>query len=575
VVITRTDTDATPGVAIWGGAPRSGSLEAAVDGSQVPLTAAVRLEYDPRPLWVEHVQTIAARMADYGPAWGGASVFVALLMVLVVAVVAALSLGNRRAALIAVVVVAALARGLLWSAAVPAFSAMDEPAHFSNVQYIAEEHAVPVSGDGRAPYSPQIETAIDRLNINASAPGDRADYSAAGEQATIAAIDAASPMGGGGGPAASYSPVYYAPAALFVGLVHGDFFDSVMAARMWSVLLGVAAAVLLLLIGAELFPASTLAQALFGVAGVLQPMAAHQFAIVNNDAWVIVAGFAAFLVALKLTSRGRAPVLSLVAGLLIGAALMGKPFGVAVAVPLAVGWLVGKVRDRRWTWRGLLVEVLLVVAGVILTYGTWRLYLVAHHIPPQALPTGDGGLRSKRRFLVENFSPTALTLMWGSQMWGNFGWVRIPFQEPVPELLALCGGLVVLGIAVWAALRVVVLFRRLRAPRDAVSEVVSPAAGPSAGPIDVRLTVTAASLAGIGVSLYAAGWMYYLSTGHNDLLQGRYALLALPAVLAAPALLLERVRGHRAATITLLCLAAGMAALTMLGLRNTLEAFYG
>lgn len=575
VVVKRVDEATSGGVTLWSGSPRNGSLPAQVDGADTGRTASVRLLYDPRPLWVDQLGTIASRMAAYGPSWAGPITYLALVVLLVAAIATAPALRRRSGLLLAVVVIAALARGLLWSATVPAFSGMDEPAHFSNVQFIAEEHALPAPEHGTQPYSDQIETAIDRLNVNATAPGDRADYTTEGEAQTERAIDDASPEGGGGGPAATYSPAYYAPAALIVAAAKGDFFSSVMAARMWSVLLGAAAAALLVLIGRELFPRSSMGQALFAVAGVLQPMAGHQFAIVNNDAWVIAVGFGAFLVSLKLADRARAPFLSLGAGLLIGGALLGKPFGIAVALPLAVGWLVGKVRHRRWTWAGLALEVGLVVVGVVVTYGAWQAYLAHAGISVPSVPPGDGGLRSRRYFLEANFLPGPLVLLWGSQLWGNFGWVRIPFQEPIPDILGAAGVLTVAGVGVWAVSRAVVGVLALRGGRPRVAPATPAPAEPKGLPLDVRLAVTTASLIGIGVALYAAAWMYYAATGHNDLLQGRYALLALPAILAAPALLVERLSPRRGGTVVLLLLAVAMAALTVLGLRNTLETFFG
>ncbi|HEY3548205.1 MAG TPA: DUF2142 domain-containing protein [Propionicimonas sp.] len=577
LVIARVDSQPTGGVAIWAGTPRAGSPSATVDGTDSGLTGAIRPVYDPRPLWASQLGTIVSRMADYGPSWATGAAYVALLVLLVAAIASAPVLRHRRAALITVVVVAALARGFLWSATIPAFSAMDEPAHFSNVQYIAEQHAIPKPDTGRAPYSAQIETAIDRLGISETTPGDRPDYTPSGAAESERAIDSASPLGGGGGPAATYSPAYYAPAALFVAAVHGDFFGDLMAARVWSIVLGALAAALLVLIGGELFPRSPAAMSLFAVAGVLQPMAGHQFAIVNNDAWVIAVGFAAFLVALKLANRGRAPVLSLAAGLLVGAAILGKPFGIAVVAPLAVGWIAGKARVRNWSVRGLVAEVGLVAAGVAVTYGAWLAYLLLNHIPGQAVPAA-GMSHGIRVFLAANFDPGPLMLMWGSQMWGDFGWVRIPFEPPIPMVLTILGLATVAGLGLWLVGRVVTLggqmLRRTESGRGSL--MGSPAVAPDeALPLDTRLWVTTASLAGMGLALYAAAWMYYASTGRNDLLQGRYALMVLPAILAAPALLAERVHRRWGAVAVTLGLALLMAALLVLGLRNSLESFYG
>jgi hypothetical protein len=167
--------------------------------------------------------------------------------------------------------------------------------------------------------------------------------------------------------------------------------------------------------------------------------------------------------------------------------------------------------------------------------------------------------------------------MWGSQLWGDFGWVRIPFAEPVPRILFGVGAAVAVGLAVWLLLAVRSMLRRRRSVDASIQPAQTDLARLPGGPlsVDARLAITAAALVGIVGALYAASWIYYASTGANDLLQGRYALLALPAILAAPVLLLERFWGTRAATVGTLVLAGAMLLLTVDGLDNTMRAFYG
>lgn len=574
VVVLRTDDDQTQGVALWGGEALDDSPAAAVDGETDERTALVRPLYDPEPRWWDQLGTTMSRMVAYGPSWATPAVFGTTLLVLVGGVAAVPWLVRRPRAFLVAVAVVALVRGLLWSAAVPAFSGMDEPAHFANVQHIAVEHALPGRGTDAEVYSDQVFVAIDELNLVATPPGDRPPFTAGGEREVTQVLDDASTTGGGGGPAAAYPPFYYLGAAAFYPLGGGEFFSTVVAVRLWSVLLGIVAAVVLTLVGRRLFPGSPVAQAAFAVAGVLQPMAAHQFAIVNNDAWVILAGFTAFLVALMLAERDRSPGLALAAGLVLGAAVLGKPFGVAVAVPLGIGWILGKVRYRVRSVRVLAGEAALVVAGFAATYGGWQVVARLLGISAQKVPAEEG-LRSTRLFLESQVGEggAALRTMWGDQLWGNFGWVRIPYSLPVTWTLFGAGVLVAVGLGCWL---LVVARQRWRARRAPVvpSETV---AGPvrSTVDVDVRLAVTTAMLVGIVVALYAAAWVYYRSSGANDLLQGRYALLALPAMLAAPPLLAERFLGRRWATVVTVVLAVAMLALTLGGLDNTMHAFYG
>lgn len=576
IVIERVDKGPGQGVVIWAGLPVDGTPGAVVGGQPSAWNADVRLLYDPQDYWISHVDDIATRLAAYGPAWGGPAAF-ACLIALVGLLLGALPVATRSPrALMVMFAALALARGLLWSAAVPPFGGMDEPAHFSNVQYLALEHELPGQASNSDTFSDQIETAAELLYVNATPPGDRPDYSPAAERATTAAVAASAASGGGGGPASAYPPAYYAPAAAFAGMAGGDLFAQVHAARIWSVLLGVLAAVLAVLTGRRLFPDSRVAQVAFAAAGVLQPMAGHQFAIVNNDAWVIAVGFGSLLVALELARRPRAPALAILSGALIGAALLGKPFGVAVAVPLAAGWLIGKVRGRVRSLRRLAAEAGLVGVGVATTYGLWLVVARLTAIEPQRIPALDHGALSLGQFARDQVS--GLRWLWGGQFWGNFGWVRIPFDEPIPTIMFLVMVGIALGVLCWLVLLVrhAVLVRRRTAPPAPTAPAGESAIDHQPLPIDVRIAVSASFVAGMVVTVYSAAWIYFSSTGRDDLLQGRYGLLALTAVLALPGLLITRLtRGRVRAAVALVPLAVLLGVLQLVGLARVLEAFYG
>lgn len=599
VVVERVDSRDTPGVVLWAGEPRGDAQTAAYDGTPLELSAAVRPMYDPQPTWWAQLDVVVERMAAYGPGWGSAGAFAVLVVTLGVLLAAAPLTARHPRALLVLVAVLALVRGFLWAAAVPAFGGMDEPAHFSNVQYLAVEHDLPGRADNTEVYSEQISVALDRLNLTATAPGDRPDYTERGEVEATRAIEDASQEGGGGGPAGAYSPFYYVPGAVLAAVAGDSFFDQLMAARVASILMGVLAAVLLTIIGDRLFPGRPGARTAFAVAGVVHPMLSHQFAIVNNDGWVVLAGFAALLVALEMARRPHAGRLALLAGAIIGAAVLGKPFGAAVAVPLATGWVIGKVRGRVRSVPVLAREAGLVVAGFALTYGLWRVVARLVGIPLQQVPSGDDGPRSVREFLRAQWD--GADLFWGSQLWGNFGWVRIPFPEPIPTALWLLVQATAVGLVVWGAVALVGVARRRRAGRPTLERLAAVDGGAvplaTAGgatsptvdaptsdravhdaeiPLDARILVVGAMLGAIVATLYAAAWVYYSSSGANDLLQGRYALLALPALLAAPALLVERfTRGRVSPLVVNVAFAIGMAGLTLLGLKRVLEYFYG
>lgn len=584
LVLVRTDDEPNQGVAVWTGTPKGDALPVIVDGvEQQDLSAAVRGEYDPQPHQWDHVGRSLERLAAYGPVWGATGVFVGLL-VLVGLLLAAGPLALRSTRGVVVLVAAlALVRGLLWSAAIPQLEAMDEPAHFAYVQFLAEEHAFPGHVDNHEIFSERLDGAIAELNVEATTPGDRPDYRADADDDVTQSLSELSPEGGGGGPGSMYAPFYYLPGAVLYGLAGDDLLVQVSVVRLWSVLMGVGAAILLVLIGRRLFPASSVAQWSFVVAGVMQPMIAHQFAIVNNDAWVITSGFAALLVGLELARRGRAPWLALLAGVVLGAALLGKPFAVATVVPLGLGWLIGKVRARQRSVRVLAGEIGLVLLGLLGTYGAWTFAAARMSLATSEVPAETGTGQTVRGFLAANFGGdlSSFRTMWADQLWGDFGWVRIPLPPPVPTVIFAVEVLLGVALAVWAVAAITDVVRARRRP----SVDVAAAGGPASAradlatvplPVDVRLLLVTSMIVAVVGTLYAAGWVYYSATAKNDLLQGRYALMAVPAILAAPGLLVERFsRGRVDATWPNVVLAVGMVAANLIGVLVVLEAFYG
>ena len=580
VVVTRVDSGDGKGAVVWAGIPRGAAQVAIIAGNTAGLSADVRPEYDPEPHRWDHLVTTMRRLAAYGPDWGSPWVYGGLVVVML----GLLALGpvvlRRRRTLVVVVAALALLRGLVWAASIPQLEAMDEPAHFAYVQYLAEEKAFPGKVADHEWFSPRLQATVDDLNVESTPPGDRPSFIAGADVSTEAALRSLSPQGGGGGPGTMYAPFYYIPAAVLYLAGGGNILTQIMLARLWSVVMGVLAAGILVVLGRQLFPRRRAAQWAFVVAGLFQPMIAHQFAIVNNDAWVITAGFAALSVGLALAKGRRSAGLALLAGVIIGAALLGKPFGIACAVPLAVGWVVGKVRAREHLVRVYLREAVLVVVGVASTYGAWTLAAERMGLTTSAVPAHQAVGQSLSGFWDAQFGHQldAARAIWGDQLWGDFGWVRVPLPPPIRLALFVIELVLLLGLVVWVVVLVVQQVRRRLRIGEAGEVVRVPVAEEDAGglPLDVRILMTAATIVGTVGTLYAAGYVYYMATGLNNLLQGRYALLALPAILAAPALLVERFTGGRVKPIVVNSLAAfGMVSVNLLGLVLVQEAFYG
>ncbi|WP_315098672.1 DUF2142 domain-containing protein [uncultured Cellulomonas sp.] len=519
--------------------------------------------YDPEPTMAGHVDEILDRVAAYGPVWGGPVGIVALVLFAVAGIVLLLTRPRWGiVALLALVVV----RGLLWAALIPPLQGMDEGAHFANVQFMAEEGRVPNRDDPAEPYTPyseSLQVASEGMHVSAMVPTDRPDYSPEAVAELAREDTRAGTYSDGAGPAAGYGPAYYAPAVPFYLLAPDDTVDQVHAIRVWTVLLGALATFLAWMFGREVFPGRRFAQAGLAVAVALQPMLAHQFAIVNNDALVILAGFGALWVGARLTRLERAPWLMLLAGALVGFGLLGKPFVVAAVVPVAIGWVLGKVRHRVRSWRVLVGEPLLAALGVALTYGVWvvvaRLLGIA---TSNGFPAaeGDPSARSPFVYLASQYAPdfAEFRLIWVTQFWGDFGWVNTPLPQVVYNVLWAFSLLVALGVLAWL---VVLPMKRLRTEGSAQ--------------LDRLIAVCVGFGVGTLLLLYGIEYFYFASSGRTDLLQGRYALMTVPALLALPGLLTARLsRGRWSPTWPTLVLAAGVLVLHAMSIGVVVQHYY-
>ncbi|MFS0706406.1 DUF2142 domain-containing protein, partial [Cellulomonas sp. 179-A 9B4 NHS] len=302
--------------AVWLGEPRSDAEPAVVDGVVSDLTALVVAEYAAPPV-PQQVLTAFER-ASVGHAWWvQPPAMVAWALLLAVALVLAVhsSFRSIRVATWCVVVVALL-RGLLWAGLLPPLEGMDEGAHVAYGQFLAEERRIPVRGQ---PYdelpdalSPQLQVLHEYQGTGLTPPSDRPDHSVEAKEELVRDLAAASPRANGTTAAAGYPPAYYVPSAVAYALTPGTFDDKLLGMRLVSVALGALAAWASVLVARRLLPGLPTPAVLLALAVTLQPMVAHQFAIVNNDALVIAAGFGSLAAALRLAAgrvrarRGRA-----------------------------------------------------------------------------------------------------------------------------------------------------------------------------------------------------------------------------------------------------------------------------
>lgn len=491
-------------------------------------TQSVMTYYDPDHRVVDRAALVLDRLADYAPAWGSPAAL-ALWLVLAVGAVALLVARPRWG--LAAVVVVVVVRGVVWSALVPPLQGMDEGAHFANVQYIAEEGELPVwnSTDHRyGVYSESVQVASEAMHVQSHRPTDRPDFGDEAVEDLRSADAAVGTDSDGTGPASSYPPTYYGPAALFYLAAEDDTVSQVQAVRLWSALLGAVAIVFAWLFAGEVLPHGRWGRAGLTVAVALQPMLAHQYAIVNNDAWVIACGFAALWLAARLVRSAHAPWVMLAAGAVVGLGALGKPFGAIAVFPVAIGWLLGKVRHRVTGWRPLVLEPALAAVGVAATYGLWV-------VVSRALGIGSGigfpaspepGPRDLVTYLATQWDPAMAEFrgLWVIQFWGNFGWVNTPLPLIAYELIWWAYLLLAAATVAW----LVVLVRGWRSRDDEQRR------------LDRLITLCVGTGILCLLGMYAIEYLFFRSAGRTDLLQGRYLLMVVPALLALPVLLVQR-----------------------------------
>lgn len=541
---TAAPGDWSQAVVLWVGEPADAALPATAEGDPATVdvfedgdVATVTVaEYRAPSVWSQMWR--AAGLASVGAPWWGQPVAQAVWAVLALGCVVGVVAFRRTRTIATVLLVGlALARGLLWATLVPPLEGMDEGAHITYVQYLAEQGTIPVRGepleDARTMYSEQLSVLDEFQNRQAMSPGDRAAHDDEAVAELEAELADASAVTNGQAPGTGYPPAYYAPAALVYDLTPGTLLDKLYAVRLWSVALGGLAAWATMAAARRLFPRGDLTSVLLGLAVTMQPMMAHQFAIVNNDGLAITAGIAALAVALRAASGHAGWRTGLLGGLAVGAALLAKPYGVGVLPVVAVGLLIGAWRGRR-RLRDVLLSAAGGLGGLAVTYGAWTVAQLLFGVPSTALPSDPGGDQSRGgRHYVElqlAHDMGAIRANWGEQLFGVFAWLDVRLPRTTYDLIWDALRLLVVLAAVWLAVSLIRAV--LRKP------VVEHDLGDGLG-VTTRIWLAGVAVLGVLLALYAAGYLYFRSAGVDELLQGRYALMMLPALLALPALLVE------------------------------------
>lgn len=569
----RNETGSEEFIAAWGGTLTRDLPPATLGGRRLEERVEVHTGFGDAPRAYDLLGRAMDRMDEYGAPWEDGIPLV-LVAIAAVGALVALAVLSPRWVVVALVVLA-VAKGVLWSAVLPPFEGVDEHSHIAYAQYLGAQGRIPDRGDpnprGFGPYSEEILTALGEFRQDARPPGDRPDYGAAAA-ATRDGLEDLDHRSNGNGSAAGYAPHFYVVPALAEKLpVPIDVRVSAM--RLWSIALGAVAVVLTWHIGRRVFPDHPQAAVLLAVGVALHPMWSQEVAIVNNDAGVILAGTWSLLLALDLAAAERRNRwLPFLAGLAGGLALVAKGFGAVVVPLLAVAWLVGRLRGQRETrW---VADVARGAAGFATGYGTWVVTAAALGLAGVGLTSNDPtpGPRGVRAFLdaLRQDGFLAPRRNWIEQYWGVLSWVDTPFPHWTYTTILVVVLLATALLVVWGVRSLAWGGRWLLARRRG-TERPEPPGGEER---QTHAFVLFAAVAGMLVALHGIMFLHFQDVGRLDLIQGRYALLVTPAVLALPAAVLRTLAPNRSPVPLMAVVASSMAALQVLGLTLLVERFY-
>lgn len=396
------------------------------------------------------------------------------------------------------ILVLTLAKGIVWSVVQPPLQAPDETAHFTYVQYLAENGQLPKVG-------PTEEDAPEVLEFWRRARFSEVRSSAGSLYRPVTgAPPALSRLSANGNSSAgAYPPAYYACAALCYRLAYrADVTARFYAARLSSAFLGLLTVAAAWLIGRSLFPRSRTFPAAFCLTAGLQPMNSMLGASVNNDALLIPVSAIAF--AIVLASWGtRSRLAPLALGTALGIGLLTKPQMIYVAAAATAMFLL----RRRASLFNPVKDMLGIVAPVVLVFGWWAVLALIRFGSPlgtmvfQTVREGDSSIwHYARTNLLSRSALVRAHALWIQMYWGRFGWLDTPFPNLVYAIILLLVLLALVGL--------VVAHRRRELPNGQ--------------------TIALCGLFVLGnlAFLYAVE-AQYVHRFHTTMLQGRYLLTAL------------------------------------------------
>ncbi len=413
----------------------------------------------------------------------------------------------------ALILAAYLLIGLLYAVETPRWQVPDEPAHYNYIRSLVEGPGLPVMEFGD--YDQQ---ALEFLTAERFPPGISTE---------ILEYEDHQP------------PLYYLLAAPVYWLTQG----SLIALRLFSLLLGGIVVAMAFAIGLELFPQHPgLAWLAAGLVAFV-PQHTAMMAGVNNDA-LTEALLALWLWLALRYLRGKMP--AFVLGLGLGALLLTKTTGYG-ALPLAALAVLLRWRRSGLSWRRAVQHAALIFAPGLLLGSLWWgrnigvygwpdwMGLIQHNLVVVGQPRTEDWLARDGFF---PFLAGAMRTTFRS-FWGQFGWMGVVLDTR----LYLAAGLFSV-LASWGA-------------AWQLADVLR------AGQLEARHRD---GLVLLGASVFITAGMFFFYNLTFVQHQGRYLFPALPAMALAWAVGLRRLMERRLAIITALLLTLALLVAGVVGL---------
>jgi hypothetical protein len=157
----------------------------------------------------------------------------------------------------------------------------------------------------------------------------------------------------------------------------------------------------------------------------------------------------------------------------------------------------------------------------------------------------------------------ALHLNWVERLWANLSWTDTPLPPSVVGVIARVTIAVLVLAGVWMIASLLDVVGRRAAEQEEARQL----------DLDVTLVLGAAVVSTFAL-LHVVELSWFLGNGNATLLSGRYALMALPAILAAIPLMLRRLVPHLSPWIPMVALASAVVTLNVIGLDTLVRRFY-